>query len=133
MAAPRNTSAMVGWGLSFLIGALFAFSAVMKLTAGPDAAKELAKMGLTESMLLPLAILELVCLALYLIPPTSVIGAILLTGYIGGTIITHWRVGDLFIVQIVVGVLIWVALCLRENRLWRLIPIRTAPPREPLI
>jgi hypothetical protein len=80
---------------------------------------------LPESLLLPLAILELSCLVIYLIPPTSVTGAVLLTGYIGGAICTHWRVGDPFYVQIVLGILVWLGLYLRESRLKGLLPVRT--------
>jgi hypothetical protein len=77
-------------------------------------------------MVLPLAILEVSCVVIYLVPQTSVLGAILLTGYIGGTIVTHWRVGDPFYVQIAIGILVWLGLYLREPRLKALIPVRTA-------
>ena len=62
---------------------------------------------------------------IYLIPATSVLGAILLTGYIGGAICTHWRVGDPFFIQIALGIVVWLGLYLRENRLKALIPLRT--------
>jgi len=75
-------------------------------------------------MVMPLAILELTCLAIYLIPPTAVLGAILLAGYVGGTIVTHWRSGDPFIVNIILGVVLWLAIYLREPRLKELIPLR---------
>ena len=60
----------------------------------------------------------------YLIPPASVLGGILLAGYVGGTIVTCWRVGDPFFVQIVLGILVWLGLYLREPRLKGLIPVR---------
>jgi DoxX-like protein len=72
----------------------------------------------------PLAILEAACVVIYLIPPTAVVGAILLTGYIGGTICTHWRVGDSFYIQILLGILVWFAIYIRESRLKALIPLR---------
>jgi len=75
-------------------------------------------------MVVPLAILELTCVVIYLIPTTSVLGAILLAGYIGGAICTHWRVGDPFIVQILLGIFVWLGLYLREDRLRALIPLR---------
>jgi hypothetical protein len=75
-------------------------------------------------MMMPLAILEISCVVIYLIPATSVLGAILLTGFLGGTICTHWRVGDPFYIQIALGILIWLGLYLRENRLKVLIPLR---------
>ena len=70
-----------------------------------------------------LGILELTCVIIYLIPQTAVLGAILVTGYIGGIIATHVRVGDFGIVPfIIVGVLIWLGLFLRYPRLRRIIP-----------
>jgi hypothetical protein len=75
-------------------------------------------------MVLPLAILEISCAVVYLVPPTAVLGAILLAGYVGGTIVTHWRVGDPFVIQIVLGLLVWLGLFLREPRLKELIPLR---------
>ena len=60
----------------------------------------------------------------YLIPQTAVLGAILLAGYVGGAICTHWRVGDPFIVQIVLGICVWLGLYLREPRLKALLPLR---------
>ena len=70
----------IGRVFSILISLLFLMSAAMKLKGGPELAQGLAHMGLPESMVLPLAILELSCVILYLIPATSVLGAILLTG-----------------------------------------------------
>jgi hypothetical protein len=74
--------------------------------------------------MLPLAILEISCVVIYLIPATSVLGAILLTGYIGGAICTHLRVGDPFFLQIAIGIFVWLGLYLRESRLQELIPLR---------
>jgi hypothetical protein len=62
----------------------------------------------------------------YLIPRTSVLGAVLLAGYMGGAICTHWRAGDVFVGQIVIGLLVWLGLYLREPRLRALLPLRTA-------
>jgi hypothetical protein len=99
-------------------------SAFLKLKDGPEVMKGIAHLGLPESMVVPLAILEISCVVIYLIPVTSVLGAILLTGYTGGAICTHWRVGDPFFMQIVLGILIWLGLYLREDRLKALIPFR---------
>jgi uncharacterized membrane protein YphA (DoxX/SURF4 family) len=106
-----------------LLAALFIFSASMKLRGSPEMDQQLPRLGLDATMMRPLAIVELTCAALYLLPVTAVTGAILLTGYIGGAICTHWRVGDAFIMHIVIGVLIWLALYLREPRLRALIPL----------
>jgi hypothetical protein len=113
--------------ISILVTLVFVMSAVVKLTGagGTETKQGLAHLGLAESMVLPLGILELVCVVVYLIPATSVLGAILLTGYMGGAICTHWRVGDPFVGQIVIGLLVWLGLYLRESRLRALIPLRT--------
>ena len=84
----------------------------------------MAHLGLPESLIIPLAILEISCVVIYAIPATAVVGAILLTGYIGGAILTHLRVGDPFFMQIAIGIFIWLGLYLRENRLKELVPLR---------
>ena len=87
----------VGWVLSVLASLLFLFSAFIKFKGGPELDQGMAHLGLPAPMVLPLAILELTCVVIYLIPATSVLGAILLAGYVGGTIVTCWRVGDPFV------------------------------------
>jgi hypothetical protein len=96
----------------------------MKLKGGAEIAEGMAHLGLRDAMVTPLAILEISCVVIYLVPATSVLGAILLTGYVGGAICTHWRVGDPFFVQIALGVFVWLGLYLRENLLKELIPVR---------
>ena len=123
MAATRR-AVIAGWVISVLAAALFVFSASLKFVGGPELAKGMEHMGLNKIPIVPLAVLELTCTAIYLIPATSVLGAILLTGYLGGAILTHWRVGDMFVVQVVLGMLVWLGIYLREDRLKALIPIR---------
>jgi len=117
----------MGRGLSILVSLAFIMSGVMKLKGGDDLEKGLAHLGLPMSMVVPLAILELACVAVYLVPRTAVLGAILLTGYMGGAICTHWRVGDAFVAQILIGIALWAGVWLRESRLRALIPLRTTP------
>jgi len=126
MVASRSKMGWVGLGISVLVSLLFAMSAVMKLTGGAGVAEGMAHLGLPESLVKPPGILEISCVAIYLIPATSMVGAILLTGYIGGAICAHLRVGDPFFFQIVLGVCVWLGLYLRENRLRELIPVRTS-------
>ena len=114
----------VGRGISGLVSLIFVISAVMKLVGGAEVKQGLAHLGLPESMLIPLSILELACAVAYLIPSTSVLGAILLTGYIGGAICTHWRVGDPFFIQAALGIFVWLGIYLREERLKALLPVR---------
>jgi hypothetical protein len=110
--------------ISVLVSLLFLMSAFLKLKDGPEVTKGIAHLGIPESMIVPLSILEITCIVIYLIPATSVLGAILLTGYIGGAMCTHWRVGDPFFLHIALGILVWLGLYLRENRLKELIPVR---------
>jgi DoxX-like protein len=115
----------VGRVISILVALVFALSSFMKMKGGAEMMQGMAHLGLPESLVVPLAILEISCVVFYLIPATSVLGAILLTGYIGGAICTHLRVGDPFFLQIAIGVVIWLGLYLREPRLKGLIPVRT--------
>jgi hypothetical protein len=82
--------------------------------------------GYPERVFLLICILELACAVVYAIPRTSVLGAILLTGYLGGATATHVRVGDpQFFMPVVLGVLVWGGLYLRDDRLRALIPLRS--------
>jgi hypothetical protein len=123
MAASRKMT-WVGWVLTVLPCLLFGLSAFFKIQGGPKMEKSLTHLGIPASMMMPLAILEITCMVIYLIPPTSVLGAILLTGYLGGAICTSWRVGDPFYPQIALGLVLWLGLYLREDRLRPLLPIR---------
>ncbi len=123
MAASRKIL-WAGRVISVLASLVFVMSAVMKLVGGPEVMKGIAHLGVPESMVKPLAILEIACVVVYLVPATSVVGAILLAGYVGGAICTHWRVGDPFFIPIALGILVWLGLYLREDRLKGLIPLR---------
>lgn len=112
------------WILSGLTSAMFLFSAVMKLVGGPDVEQGFAHLGLPISMATPLAILEIACVVVYLVPVTAVLGAVLQAGYLGGAICTHWRVGDPVFVHVGLGLALWLALWLREPRLHPLLPLR---------
>jgi hypothetical protein len=123
--ASSRKAVVTGWVISILASLMFVFSGVMKLMGGPDLAKGLEHLELAGRVpMVPLSVLELSCTAVYLVPPTSVLGAILLTGYLGGAILTHWRVGDWVLVHIALGTLIWLGIYLREERLRALIPFR---------
>ena len=86
------------------------------------------KLGYSESVIIPLGVVLIACTVLYLVPRTAVLGAILLTGYLGGAVATHVRVGDgIFPVAfgITFGVLLWLGLYLRDARLRELLPLRS--------
>jgi hypothetical protein len=115
-----------GRAISGLTTLVFVISASMKLKGGAEVMQGMAHLGLPESLIVPLVILEASCVALYLVPATSVLGAILLTGYMGGAICTHLRVGDPVYIQVALGVLVWLGLYLREKRLRGLIPLKVS-------
>jgi len=101
------------------------FSAAMKFVRPPVALEGFAHLGYPAHLSIPLGIVELGCTILYLIPRTSVLGAILLAGYLGGAVATHVRVEEAFFMPIVLGILVWGGLFLREPRLRALIPLRS--------
>jgi hypothetical protein len=98
----------------------------MKLVKPEPVVKATVELGYPESVIFGLGILLLACIVLYLIPQTAVLGAILLTGYLGGAVATHVRVGaELFPISfpIVLGVLLWGGLVFRDDRLRKFIPL----------
>lgn len=109
---------------------LLLFSGVLKLIKPAAVVQGFAHFGYPESLVLLLGILELLCTVVYVIPRTSVLGAILLTGYLGGATATNVRVGDpLSFVPVILGVLVWGGLFLRDDRLRALLPLRGHPPQ----
>lgn len=114
-----------GWVLSILPALALMISASMKIARTQAAVAGFARFGYPEHLLLVLGIIEISCAIVYLIPPTAVLGAILMTGYFGGAIATHIRIGDPgFVTPLVLGVLLWLGLFLREPRLRWLVPFR---------
>ncbi len=90
--------------LSTLPVLVLVFSAVMKFLKPAPVVEGFTHLGLPESLAPGLGILELACTIVYVIPQTSVLGAILLTGYLGGATLTNLRVGDAFFAPILLGV-----------------------------
>ncbi|HTB33385.1 MAG TPA: DoxX family protein [bacterium] len=117
-------AAWIGWTLTALAGGMFLMSATMKVLAPPSVLQMFGHLGWQPGDLAPLAILEVTCALLYLIPPVSVLGAIVLTGFLGGAIATHVRVGEPVGMHVVIGLFIWGGLYLREPRLRALLPLR---------
>ena len=101
---------------------------VMKLVKPAPVVEGTVKVGYPESVIVPLGIVLLACTILYVIPRTSVLGAILLTGYLGGAVATHVRVGDPLFTHVLfpvyLGVMIWGGLFLRDSRVRAIIPFR---------
>jgi hypothetical protein len=110
--------------LSTLVAAAMFFSAAMKFSGNPEMAKAIQKMGYTEVQIRNIGVVEIVCAVIYLIPQTAVLGAILLTGYLGGATATHVRIDDVFFAPVILGVVVWIGLYLRDSRVSALAPVR---------
>ena len=124
-AAPDSKKMFwAGWIMSVLPVLLLLFSASMKVLQLPAAMEGFVRLGYPEHVTLPLGIVELTCTVLYLVPRTSVLGAILLTGYLGGATATHVRIGEPFYMAVILGMLVWGGLCLRDERLRALFPLQ---------
>ena len=125
---PQNKWMTIGgWIPSLLVSAMLVMSASMKLTRSPVAVEGLQKMGYPENSLVPIGVAEAGSTVLYLIPQTAVLGAVLLTGYLGGATDVHVRNGDELLkvaVPVILGVVAWIGLWLRDPRIRNLLPFR---------
>jgi len=120
----------IGWVLSGLVIAFLLMDATMKLLALPIVLETQEPLGFSGAGLARgLGVLLFACTLLYAAPQTAVLGAILLTGYLGGAVVTHVRVGDPLFSHILfgvyVGVFLWLGLYLRDERLRALVPLRS--------
>ena len=116
-----KTQRIVGWVLTALLGLfLIVGSALGKFIEWEGKAEMFAKFGITTELVFKIGILEVIITVLFLIPRSAFLGAILLTGYLGGAMFVHIRVGDPFVMPLAMGVVIWVALALRRPEIWRL-------------
>jgi hypothetical protein len=119
-----KSATRAGVFLSGLAALPFVYGAGVKFWESPGVVRTFERYGWPEPMIRTLAILEICSLALYLIPQVSILGAILLTGFLGGAIATHLRIGEPVYLHVAIGILLWAGLFLREPRLRVLIPIR---------
>lgn len=104
---------------------MMAMSASFKLAGGEQMMKDWARFGYPAGALVPVGITELACAVLYLIPRTSALGAILVTGYLGGAVATHVRMSEpVWPAPALLGALAWLGLWLRDPRLRALLPLR---------
>src|SRR6267378_3626093 len=128
-ANPVSKKALwVGRIISALPALFLLFDGAMKLVKPAPVVEATVRLGYSETVILPLGIVLIACTLLYLIPRTAILGAILLTGYLGGAVATHVRVGEgLFPVlfPVIMGILIWGGLWFRDDRLRALIPFRS--------
>ncbi len=118
---PSKLQRIIGWVVTGLITAMLLMSGVTKFLDFPDKDKAMAKVGVPVDLLPKLGVLEICITLLYVIPRTSFLGAILITGYLGGAIMTHLRIGEPWQVQLVIGVVAWIGLALRRPILFKLL------------
>jgi hypothetical protein len=126
--SPVKKKRVTGYVLTALVALFLIFDTVIKVLRLPVAIQGTTELGYPADSVLWIGMIELVCLGLYLVPQTSVFGALLLTGYLGGAIATHVRVGNPLLSHtlfpIYVALFVWGGLYLRETRLHALVPVR---------
>lgn len=129
--SPRSVSKGRLWTgriLSALPALFLLMDGIMKIMKPDFVVKATVELGYPEDVIFGLGIVVLICVILYIIPQTSVFGAILLTGYLGGAVASHLRHGDPFFSHVLSPVyfamLLWAGLYLREPRLSALVPLR---------
>jgi uncharacterized membrane protein YphA (DoxX/SURF4 family) len=118
---------ITGWVLSGLIVAFLLFSATGKFMPWEGKEEMFAKMGWEINVMYYIGAVEILAAVLFLIPRVAFVGAILLTAYLGGAIATHVRVDEGFVIPLIMGILVWVALGLRDGRIFQLAFFNAVP------
>jgi len=130
MQTHQNSFARTGRVLSGLAAAFLAFDSVGKLLQLKPVMQGTAQLGYSTEAVFPLGVVLLACVVIYLVPRTAVLGALLLTGYLGGAVATHVRVGNPLFTHVLTptyfAALIWGGLMLRDARVRALAPWRRA-------
>lgn len=125
--APGRKLTIAGWVVTGLVGAFLAFSASLKFFTPEIALETMRTLGWPDHHLLLIGIVEAVCVVLYLVPRTAVLGAVLETALLGGAVATQVRVDNpLFsheLFGVYLGVLVWLGLWLRDPRVRALMPV----------
>jgi len=127
VGTPKKSALWAGRVISALPVLMMGFSAIMKLTHAPQMVSAwVTRLGWPERLMTPIALIEIACIVFYVIPRTAVLGAIFVSSFLGAAFATHLRVGDAAsaMVPLLFGVLAWLGLYLREERLHVLLPIR---------
>jgi len=125
MFAQNKALTWIGRTISLLVCLLLTLSAVMKFLNTREVSENFVdKLGYPAGLITPIGVVEVACMVLYVVPQTSVLGAILLTGYLGGATATHLRVGDPFFGPVLIGIFVWLGLFLRNPQLRALIPFQ---------
>jgi hypothetical protein len=115
----------VGRIITALVGLFLLFDSGVKLMKVPSAVQGTVQLGYPENKVVPIGLVLLVSLVLYLIPRTSILGAILLTGYLGGATATMLRVSSPWVLfPVLIGIMVWAGIYFRADQLRALIPLR---------
>jgi hypothetical protein len=123
--AKVSTKVWVGRVISGLVVAFMLFDGAGKVAGESHVVKAQAELGWPQGQMVGLGVLVLACAALYAIRRTSILGAILLTGFLGGATAAKVRIEDPgFFFSVVVGILVWAGLYLRDDRLQALLPLK---------
>jgi hypothetical protein len=115
-----------------LVTAVLLGSGIAKIAGAPRMVDGLTRAGIPRNAIIPIAILELTCLALYLAPRTAALGALLLTGYFGGAIVTHIIGGESIAPLVIIGLMIWAGAWFRTAELQELFPLKKGNDMERL-
>ncbi len=121
---PSSTSLWAGRIITALVVAFMIFDLVGKLLVIQPVIDAQTHLGFPVELSMTLGLIEIVCLVLFVIPPTTLIGALLLTAYLGGATAIQVRVGDPFYFPVMMGLLLWLALLLRDSRLRAFLPFK---------
>ena len=128
IATPPKSRLWTGRILSILTILFLLFDGIMKLIRPLPVTQAMTQLGFPQHLSVPIGVILLLCTALYTIPSTSVLGAVLLTGYLGGAVVSQLRIGaSLFgstLFPIYFAVLMWAGIYLQEPRLRACIPVR---------
>ena len=124
-SSPSKATLWISGVMSALPVLLVLLGSVMKLMRVPSVMEGFARAGLPERLMIPVGVIEMTCVLVYLIPQTAVLGAILMTGLLGGATIASLRIADpTWPMPVILGMLAWGGLFLRDPRLRDLIPLR---------
>ena len=114
--------------LSGLIVLFLLMDSVMKLIKPAAVLKAQTELGWPDEITVATGIVLLICTILYAVPKTAILGAVLLTGYLGGAVAVQWRIGHPLFAQtlfpVYMGIVLWAALCMRDAELCEMIPVR---------
>ncbi len=125
-----KTIRVVGWVFCFLLGGLFIASALFKFAVTPEQFAEFPPNGWEHHQIFTIGVIELVSALIFVIPTRiSFLGLVLLTGYMGGAVATHVRIGEMPIPQVVIGVLLWIAYSMAHPEVF--MAAFRIPPRKP--